>query len=453
MINDEILKRDKRIAELEALVIQQQETINRLLSRIEELERRLGLNSSNSSKPPSSDGLKKKPSSLREKTGKGLGGQKGHEGKTLKQVQDPDAIVVHRVETCSNCCAPLTTHPSFVRRQVIDIVVSRNIVEHQAEVKICPCGRKNTASFPHGVEGPVQYGPTLRAFGLYLLNHFVPKDRLSQTFSDLFGIPISDTTFMKFEKDMAINLEGFHQDLEEHLKKTPLKHLDETGFRIGGKTCWLHVISSAKATHYRTHQKRGDLPKGLKGTVVHDHWGPYFTLDGVDHVLCNAHHLRELNACIEQKEEWAKSMKKGLLRALKLIEPSPDLIQTFERFYDGIIEKGLEYHESLPPLPQKKKGKRKRRTGHNLLIRLRDFKAETLRFLKNPDIPFTNNQAEQDLRMMKVKQKVSGGFRTDEGARTFAITRSFISTMRKQGENVFLAIQKAMERKIRLTFN
>jgi len=436
-MKDEILKRDKRIAELE-------ETIKVLMLRIEDLERRLNQSSRNSSKPPSSDGLRKQTRSLREKSDKSLGGQVGHKGKTLLQVENPDQIIKHTVEKCHRCQKPLLGKTSFIKRQTIDIVVSRHVVEHQAEVKVCACGCKNVASFPDDVRGPIQYGASLKAFSLYLINQFIPKDRLSKTFQDLFGIPISDTTLIEFEKEAAENLEPFYQNIESVLKEAPLKHLDETGFRIKGKTQWLHVMGSENETHYRVHPKRGNLLTGIKGTVVHDFWKPYWTLEGVDHVLCNAHHLRELNACIDNKEAWAKKMKTLLLEALKLEKKIPEMVKRIDLSYDKVIEEGLKYHEKRSPLPQKKRGKMKRRKGHNFLIRLRDYKTSVLKFLKEPDIPFTNNLAEQDLRMMKLKQKISGCFRTDEGAYRFSVIRSFISTMRKQKRDIFKTLQEVV---------
>jgi transposase len=458
-MNDEIIKNDTPIAELKAFIFQLQEnnkqlqeTNKALLLRIEELENRLKLNSNNSSKPPSSDGLKKKTLSLREKTNKSSGGQVDHKGKTLLQVSDPDKVIKHTIQTCQRCQKPLLSKASIIKRQTIDIVVSRCVVEHQAEVKICTCGCKNIAVFPKDVKGPVQFGANLKAFSLYLLNQFIPKDRLSKTFQDLFGISISDTTLMTFEKEATSHLEPFYQNIEQVLKEAPLKHLDETGFRIKKKTQWLHVMGSKEATHYRVHQKRGDLLRGIKGTVVHDFWKPYWTLENVDHVLCNAHHLRELNACIENKEAWAKKMKNLLLEAHKLEKKLPEMVQKIDFSYDKIVEEGFKYHEERSPLPQKKRGKMKRRKGHNFLIRLRDYKSSVLKFLKEPDIPFTNNLAEQDLRMMKLKQKISGCFRTDEGAYRFSVIRSFISTMRKQKRDIFKSLQEVIAQKDIPTF-
>lgn len=216
----------------------------------------------------------------------------------------------------------------------------------------------------------------------------------------------------------------------EALKNADIKHLDETGFRVGKKTQWLHVISNSFATHYRAREKRGDLLEGLKSILVHDHWKPYFCLEDVQHALCNAHHLRELKALEEfEKEPWAFKMSRLLIIASRL--KNPPILRILE-LYDHIVAEGLAFHEHLPPLGKLHKKKRK---GHNLLVRLRDFKDCVLLFLKRGDVPFTNNQAEQDIRMMKVKQKISGGFRTLQGAETFCLIRGFLSTCRKQSLN------------------
>src|SRR5258707_823273 len=322
----------------EAVIAAQQAVIAELRARIAELERLLGLNSGNSGKPPSSDGLKKKParvSSLRERSGKKTGGQKGHPGKTL-----------------SRSC--------------------------------------------------------------------------------------------------ATRFRGFAATVRDHVAAAPVKHLDETGFRIGGKTQWLHIASTILLTFYRVSPKRGSLPENLTGVVVHDHWKPYYTLKGVLHALCNAHHLRELQALIEiEKEDWARRMQRLLRRACHVanlareqgVSLSPCLIGLIERCYDAILVEGFAFHEAQPVLvrlPGKAKcrGRKPRRVGHNLLLRLSTRKPDVLRFLFDAAVPFTNNLAERDGRMMKLRQKISGGFRSEDGAKDFAVIRSVLSTARKQGWNM-----------------
>jgi transposase len=240
---------------------------------------------------------------------------------------------------------------------------------------------------------------------------------------------------MKFDEECAEKLSSFNHAALETLKLSAIKHLDESGIRIAGKTEWIHVISNALITHYRIDAKRGALLRDIVGTVIHDHWKPYFTLKNVLHALCNAHHLRELKALIGiEKESWAQDMSDLLKHASTIEKPTIEQQQAISEKYDQIVTTGLTYHLSLEQL---KVNSRKKRVGHNLLIRLRDFKTETLRFLYDPDVPFTNNLAERDIRPIKVKQKVSGGFRTREGAEIFAAIRSFISTVRKQSKNMF----------------
>jgi transposase len=436
--------KDKRILELEALIA-------KLLARIEELERRLGLNSTNSSKPPGTDGLKKPaPQSLREKSGKPGGGQVGHEGKTLKQAAQPDAVILHTVTQCPRCGLDLQQTPidEIRKRQVFDIPAPRlTVTEHQAQVKHCHrCGKQAAADFPEEIRAPVQYGARVKALAVYLQQQqMIPEDRLEALFDDLFSLPISATTLVNISQRFEKEVTPFAETVLGHLRHAPVKNLDETGLRVEQKLHWLHVISNHQCTHYRVAKKRGAIPAGLKGTVVHDHFKPYYTLEGVVHGLCGAHHLRELKGLEEiEKEPWAKKMRRALKLACHVSRQGAVTAARRERIrrvYDGIVAEGLAFHEALAPLDTKaRRGRKKHRIGHNLVIRLRDYKDDALRFLSDPNVPFTNNQAEQDVRMMKVKQKISGGFRTLPGAQTFATIRTFLSTMRKQGVNLFQAI-------------
>lgn len=425
-----------RIAELE-------KEIESLKQMIEELRKRLGLDSTNSSKPPSSDGLKKKPVSLREKGEKPFGGQPNHKGKTLRMVDNPDIIVKHELKSCQKCQAGLEAQAiqKHVKRQVVDLKIEKIITEHQAEVKICHCGHKNTALFPAGVENHVQYGSGVRSIACYLSDQFIPKDRLSLVFQDLFGIEISDTTLMQFEASLAENVTAVYNEIEYRIKNCEVKGADESGIRVANTNHWLHVLCTAQLTHYRIDQKRGAVPEGVQGLLVHDCYKPYFGMENVKHALCNAHLLRELKSLMQfEKEEWAKSMD----RLLRLANKNASLTKYrsyIEFAYDSIVHKGLAYHESLEPLDGRKK-----RTGHNLLVRLQNYKTEILRFLYDAKVPFSNNQAEQDIRMIKTKQKVSGCFRTKTGADIFATIRSCIATARKYGINIYTFLQKAVER-------
>jgi transposase len=423
-------------------------------ARIAELERRLGVNSSNSGKPPSSDGLKKPPrvSSLREPSGKKTGGQKGHPGETLCRVEKPDATMDHYPETCAACGEPLTAAMAtgHLARQVFDLPEPRPLIvtEHRAHACCCAaCGTQTRGAFPAGVTAPVQYGTRIAAFVLYLLHYqLLPEKRLAVLMTDLFGVKLVTATIARISNDCAERFHGFVDALRDQVAAAPVKHMDETGFRIGGKTQWLHIASTAWLTFYRTAAKRGSLLANVTGIVVHDHWKPYYTMTGVVHALCNAHHLRELKALIEiEKEDWAAKMQRLLRRACHAanlarergVPLKPGLIALIERCYDGILANGLAFHEAQPTLAKaKRRGRQPRRVGHNLLLRLSSRKQDVLRFLTDPSVPFTNNLAERDGRMMKLRQKISGGFRAENGAKDFAVIRSVLSTARKQGWNM-----------------
>ena len=447
-----------------------------LAARLDELERRLGLNSTNSGKPPSSDGLSKPPAgkqkrrrtgSLREKSGRKPGGQKGHEGETLRQVAEPDAITDHYPETCPNCGSGLTPEMSTGHgaRQVFDLPEPRPLVvmEHRAHRCRCGrCGRQTRADFPAGVTGPVRYGARIGAMVVYLSHYqLLPEDRLAELMADLFAVALVPATVARMGRSRARRFEGVVEVIRDLVKSAPVKHMDETGLRVGGRTQWLHVVSSAGLTFYRVSAGRGSLLDGVAGIVVHDHWKPYFTMQGVDHALCNAHHLRELQALIEiEKEGWARKMQRLLRRACHAanlarergVALQPSLVEGFRRWWDAITAEGIRFHEAQPPLgpapaegQAKRRGRKPRRTGHNLLLRLQARKEDALRFLANLAVPFTNNQAEQDVRMAKLKQKISGGFRSEQGANDFATIRGFISTAKKQGWNIIPALMENPE--------
>lgn len=421
-----------------------------LEARIAELERRLGLDSNTSSKPPSSDGLSKKPrsQSLRSKGARPSGGQKGHRGKTLMQVAVADEEIVHEETRCPQCGSSLESAPvkTILKRQVFDIPPPRvQVTEHQVPVKVCSCGCDVRSSFPDEVSAPVQYGSRLQAIASYLMHgHFIPEDRLSDLMEDLFQIPVTSASLVKMGQKLQTKLTPWIEVLKDRLRKEKVTHLDETGFRIGGKTQWLHSQSTLTETYYRACDKRGDVPGDLEGIVVHDHFKSYYkVLSKNKHALCNAHHLRELKALQEiEKEAWSFKMSRLLKIANSCTAPP---VERIFRLYDWIVEEGLSFHESQPELGSGRRGRKKRRVGHNLLIRLRDYKADVLRFLTDSEVPFTNNLAEQDIRMMKVKQKISGGFRTKEGAETFCVLRSFFSTCRKRNHNLFDAITKTFQ--------
>jgi transposase len=419
-------------------------------AQLAELERRLGLNSSNSGKPPSSDGLKKPPrvSSLREPSGKKTGGQKGHPGETLRRSETPDAILDHYPQTCAACGEPLSVAMAtdHVARQVFDLPEPPPLIvtEHRAHGCRCAaCGSQTRAAFPDRVSAPVQYGKRIGAFVLYLLHYqLLPEKRLAALMADLFGVHLVTATIGRISQDCAERFQGFADVVRNRVAAAPVKHMDETGFRIGGKTQWLHIASTMLLTFYRVSAKRGSLLADVTGIVVHDHWKPYYTLKGVLHALCNAHHLRELKALVEiEKEDWARRMQRLLRRACHAtnltreqgVPLKPGLIALIERCYDAIVADGLALHEAQPALTKTRpRGRPPRRVGHNLLLRLSTRKQDVLRFLIDPRVPFTNNLAERDGRMMKLRQKISGGFRSEDGAKDFVVIRSLLSTARKQ---------------------
>lgn len=442
----------------------------RKIARLEQenaaLRRQLNLDSSNSSKPPSSDGLKKNPAnkkprnrSLRGKSGKNSGGQKGHKGNTLRQSETPDKTERHRVYECDHCQARLGA-PNVIgieKRQLFDIPEPRlEVTEHQAELCKCPdCGKITKADFPAGINAPAQYGQRIKAVAIYLnVQQLIPEDRLAELITDLFGAPsLCPASITAWVAQKSKDFEPVVEAIKQELKQTYCRHLDETGFRIGGRTQWLHTVSSLTLTCYSTSEKRGDIPIFLKdsqsGVIVHDHFRTYFkTFDSLAHALCNAHHLRELKALTEIDEEpWAKDMSWLLAitnslkrQAMARGDPAlaPPLLQSISQFYDVVVDIGLSFHRSMPPLEKRRRnGRQPRRPGHNLLRRLRDFKDDALRFARDFSVPFTNNLAERDLRMMKLRMKISGGFRSEKGAQIFTSVRSVISTARKQGWNSF----------------
>jgi transposase len=434
--------------------------------RLAELERRLGLNSSNSGKPPSSDGLKKPPRvrSLREPSGKKTGGQNGHPGETLRRTETADATIDHYPKVCAGCGEPLTPAMAMdhVARQVFDLPEPRPLIvtEHRAHGCRCAaCGTQTRAAFPEGVTAPVQYGQRIAAFVLYLLHYqLLPEKRLAALMADLFGVTLVTATIARISQDCALRLQGFADAVRDHVAAAPVKHMDETGFQIGGKTQWLHIASTVWLTFYRVSAKRGSLLAHVSGIVVHDHWKPYYTMTGVLHALCNAHHLRELKALIEiENEDGARKMQR-LLRlashATNLAHEQgaplkPSLIALIERCYDAVLVQGLAFHAEQPALARsRRRGRPPRRVGHNLLLRLSIRKSDVLRFLTDPNVPFTNNRAERDARMMKLRQKISGGFRSHGGAKDFAVIPSLLSTARKQGWDMLKTLTTQPDRLI-----
>jgi transposase len=426
-----------------------------LHARVEKLEGQLAKNSTNSHKPPSSDGLKKpKPKSRREKGQRQSGGQPGHKGETLTMVDTPDEIVLHPVTVCSHCQHDLTeaTVTRVIRRQVFDMPPLRlHVSEHQAEVKVCTCcGRRTRAVFPDGVNAPVQYGPNVLAHAAYLNSyHLIPSARVREWFEDCIGQAVSEGIIERAAAQLAEAVAPALDVIFKGVTRSPVVHCDETGFRINTGSQWLHTACTEWLSYYTVHCKRGDealLDAGVlpncRGWAVHDGYKPYFGFKTVRHALCNAHHLRELQFAVEQYEAtWAQDMQHLLLAMKQQREAdnlSPETLKRLETRYDEIVVEGFNAFP-IQPRPPNAKGRFAQHPVTNLLIRLRDYRDAVLAFLHHPQVPFDNNLAERDLRMMTVKQKISGGFRTWAGAEVFAAVRTYFATARKQGMSMLRA--------------
>ncbi|SRR6266567_159616 len=452
------------IVELQVSSAALQEQVATLTALVKELQDRLNKDSHNSSKPPSSDGFKKKPVTLRVQSGRKSGGQKGHPGRTLEFTDAPKDVVVHAPSLCANCGAGLEQTPSTIqeRRQVFDIPpIQLECIEHQAHSKCCPiCGETTSGSFPAGVENTVQYGPRFNATMLYWTNYqLIPTGRAREMAADLFGASLSEGTFYNVVERASATLAPLEVEIQEALTKNDVTHHDETGARVNGSLHWVHVVCSVMLTVYSRSKHRGKVAMDalgvlgkLIGTAMHDGWKPYFRY-GCKHALCNAHHLRELKAIFEQYgQTWASDMIRVLLDAKAAVEEAiqlgcdrvhPLLLYELEKRYRDAVDAG--HKANPPPEPTGKRGRTKRTPGGNLVRRLDDYQNETLAFLHDFKVPFDNNQAERDIRMMKVKLKVSGCFRSEDGADAFCRIRGYISTMRKQGHNVLAILQSVCE--------
>ena len=439
-----------------------------LVAYCQSLQDRVALNSRNSSKPPSQDGYAKpKPKSLRGTSGKKTGGQTGHPGATLKAVDKPDHIEVHAMSSCPcGCGSDLSKQPllRYESRQVFDLPPQKLVVtEHRVEVKCCPLsGKLVHTPWPVGVNAPVQYGDDFLAWLVYLnTQQFVPLARISQMSFDLFGQHVSEETIQTAMKNIGQQLDPFSQTIKEQLLQQPVLHVDESGLRVEGALHWFHVLSTTGLTWYGVHRKRGrealdsfDFLPDFLGRLVHDCWKPYLILPCL-HALCVAHILRELIFIHEQCEQaWAKTMVDLLLdmnrkrEGQKLVAPefTTEQLNQWHQQYKEILREGRAVNPPIIPLPDapKKRGRKKQTKAQNLLDRLENHEEWVLAFLHDFLIPFTNNLAEQDIRMIKVKQKVSGSFRTFEGAELFATIRSYISTVRKQGRSIFQDLKAAI---------
>ena len=421
------------------------------------LEARLNKDSHNSHQPPSSDGPGQRPRthSLRQRSGKKSGGQNGHPGVTRCLVDDPDVIVVHLPTVCAGCGTSLETtagrNPE--RRQVVEIPEPHPVVtEHQAVPKACPaCQTITVGTFPPEVTQPVQFGPRTKAAAVYLqINQLLPYERTVETLGDLFGVYPSEGTLASAQATAYRQLEPVEQAIRGALRRVDVAHVDETGLPVAGRTEWAHVFSTQRLTFYAHHAKRGraafeaiGLLIGFAGRRVHDAWAPYLSLAG-EYALCNAHLLRELIGLHEDTGQgWMQALIRLSLSMHTAVVTAQAAGQTelvahrragFEAAYTRIVQAGERANP--PPAPTGKAGHRKQTHARNLLDRLVTHRAAILAFLHDFRVPYDNNQAERDLRMLKVKHKVSGCFRSSEGADHFCRIRGYISTLRKQDFSV-----------------
>lgn len=433
---------------------------------LQRLKDQLAKDSHNSSKPPSSDGLKKRRTkSLRKKSGRKSGGQKGHKGHTLKMSESPDHVIVHELPFCPECTHDLSQiEPSeHMRRQVYDVPpVELEVTEHRSEIKTCPCCQKRVkAAFPADVTQPVQYGELFKAQASYLNTYqLIPMARSCELLGDFYGHQPAEAIIQEANRAVQKGSEPALQVIKKALTQEAVTQHDESGVRVDGQLQWLHVSSTEQLTHYEVHPKRGQeamqaigiLPHST-GRIVHDHWKSYLTFDQVDHAFCNAHHLRELRFICEQyQQEWAADMDQLLLEVKAAVDNAPlefDSLPNqqcldFEKRYDLILQSGFDANPPPPEPPPKKRGKTKQSPPKNLLDRLKIHKEGVLAFMYDFRVPFDNNLAERDVRMIKVKQKISGSFRTSQGADSFCSIRSYISTARKCGQNVISAIRNSI---------
>ena len=435
------LRKDKTIspqirAMMELLVV----VINLLIGK-------LGLNSANSSTPPSQDRNRQRGSKRKTKGKKRKpGGQYGHAGKNLQKFDDPEKI--------ENILIDRRTLPfgkyhaaGFESRQVVDIEISRVVTEYRAEILQDQNGNQFIAEFPDGVSRPIQYGGNLKAQAVYMSQQqLIPYDRVQDYFGDQCDIQISTGSLFNFNKEACDRLEKFDIIVKNQLIMSDLLHADETGINIAGKNIWLHSASNNLWTFFYPHVNRGGkamreigILENFRGVLCHDHWKAYFNFDCM-HALCNAHHLRELEWAWEHdKQKWAKKMQNLLLEINEAVHKaggklSIKIANSFQSKYRNIITRA----ERECPVPNGERqvgtrGRIAKSKSRNLLERLRDFETETLRFMTNKNVPFTNNLSENDIRMTKVQQKISGCFRSIEGAYIFCRVRSYLSTCQKHG--------------------
>lgn len=462
LVNDVGVSSDSRPSydELAGLVVSLTARLTALEAENAELKRRLGMDSTNSSKPPSSDSpfTKPAPKSLRGKTGRKPGGQPGHRGQTLSMVEDPDEVLVHEPAVCGGCGEDLAgaAAAGVTRRQVFDLPPIRvRVTEHRLIARRCGCGRVTCAAAPENVTGRVQYGPRVAAIVLYLHSgHFLPKDRAAQAVSELFGIGLSPGTVSAITMRAAHGLDEFTEVVRARIQAAPVAGFDETGLRVAGKLHWVHVARTGTDTLITCHTGRGKdgiddngVLTGFGGVAVHDAWAPYDTYDQVaGHQLCCAHALRELRAVLDTVGLdangwcWAAQVSDAITALWKLAghgDIDTDTLAEQAHLYRSAAVIGLRDNASRDGDLQCK--------HHALARRLLDRQADYLRFTTNLEIPPDNNGSERDIRMIKIRQKISGCLRTFTGAQQFCALRSYISTAAKHGRGMLEALIELVE--------
>lgn len=442
--------------ELAALVVSLQADLARALERIAELEAQVAKTSRNSAKPPSSDGLAKPPpKSLRKSNGRRPGGQAGHPGSTLRMVDDPDVRLRHEPGPCGGCGTSLVGRPvaRVERRQVFDLPELRpHVIEHELVERECGCGTRTRATAPDGVNAPVQYGPRVSAAAVYLYaGQFLSKDRTATALAELVGIPISAGTVGAMTARAAAGLDGFLATVRQRLAGAEVIGADETGLRVAGKLHWVHVARTDRYTLIDCHPKRGTagidalgVLSGFDGVVVHDAWAPYDTYTGATHQLCVAHVLRELQAVVDAAPAgtwcWAAQAADALV-ALHRLASDAAATGTAVNEKELAAQTRLLRHAAHIGITQTSpRGTKLMAARHALACRLVDREADYLRFTGNPQIPADNNGSERDIRMIKLRQKVSGCLRTLTGARQFCAIRSYLSTATKHDIGLFPAL-------------
>jgi transposase len=459
-------EKDKRIAELEEIIAKQAAIIEALTRRIKELEDQISKNSRNSSKPPSSDGLgKPEPKSLRKPSGKKPGGQVGHTGHGFTLPHDADEIVKHEPKECEGCpkVGECPEGTCAGKRYIVDIQVQTLVTEHQVIKKKCRQrqGESVQGEFPQECASTLQYGSGMATLAVVLnVYGMMSIQRIHEVLSAVFNVTIGTGTISRSIKRCAEQVSESVERIKGTVQGASVAHFDETGMRIEGKTQWLHVASTQSATYMTVEEKRGQegmessgvLPS-FKGVAVHDCWSPYFLYTLIMHALCQAHLLRELIFVTERTgQAWAEKLSKLLIQMKERKEAiiadkgermAQEEIAQYEAEYSAILEEGLEAN----PMPEKAEGKRgrpKRGKVRALVDRLIERKENVFLSLRDFRVPFDNNSAERDIRIAKVKQKVSGCMRTKEGAKDFVAILSYVSTLRKNGVPVYRAVQEAL---------